>query len=203
MSTDLAVIEAALAAALSADEVLAGISLDYTPSEWGRAKAASEDFDAASREYVAELVERVKAAEAMLDGRCLSDITHRDDEHRQSICMLAAGHATAHDDGKGCRWTDGEHYGLDPAEATIARVRELAEQHPGTAWNSGLNLRQALRDALGGTPTDAPEGAGSADDERNRFSGENADGATEPILRPTDQRYEPPAVDDESGCCRG
>lgn len=90
----------------------------------------------------------------------------------------------------------------ETAEATIARVRELAYEHPGTAWNSGLNLRQALRDALGGTPTDAPGGADSADDERNRFSGEDTGDATEPILRPTDQRYEPPAVDDESGCCR-
>lgn len=90
----------------------------------------------------------------------------------------------------------------EAAEATIARVRALAEEHPGTAWNSGLNLRQALRDALGGTPTDATEGASSADDERNRFSGEDTDEPTQPILRPTDQRYEPPADDHESGCCR-
>ena len=184
MSTDLAVIEAALA------------ELPAWP--WPVSDRQADWL----RETAAELLERVKAAEAVLEGRCLSDITHRDDGHRQSICVLAAGHTTAHDDGIGCRWTDGEHYGLDPAEATIARVRELAEEHPGTAWNSGLNLRQALRDALGGTPTDATDGDGSADDERNRFSGEDTDEPTQPILRPTDQRYEPPAVDDCGGCCR-
>ena len=211
MSTDLAVIEAALEAALSADEVLAGFSLDYTLSEWGKARAASDDFDAASREYVAELVERVKAAEAAQReaGIIMGGIVRKRNEARRRA---------------------------EAAEATIARIRALAEEHPGTAWNSGLNLRQALRDALGGTPTDATEGASSADDEQNRFSGDVTDfppQCTETItLRdeehrlvrclmraghpgdhtdtfgtswtapPTDQRYEPPVVDHESGCCR-
>ena len=176
MTTDLAVIAAALKAALSADEVLAGFSLDYTLSEWGKARAASDDFDAASREYVAELVERVKAAEAEVEHqkRIREGEGYRaqmawEDQHRS---RLGAERAWA-------RWRER----AEAAEATIARVRELAEQHPGTAWNSGLNLRQALRDALGGTPTDAPGGADSADDEQNRFSGEDTAGATEPILR--------------------
>ena len=149
MSTDLAVIEAALAAA------------DPNDVEWS---------------LIAELVERVKAAEG----------------YRCRICDTPSWEAHVHD-----THLLQMHARAETAEATIARVRELAEQHPGTAWNSGLNLRQALRDALGGTPTDAPEGAKLADDERNRFSGENAAGPTEPILRPTDQRYEPPA--DRSG----
>lgn len=48
---------------------------------------------------------------AMLAGRCLSDIMHRDDEHRQSVCMLPAEHAPLmHDDCMGCTWTDADHW---------------------------------------------------------------------------------------------
>ena len=65
---------------------------------------------------------------AVLNGRCLADITHRDEGHRQSVCILAAPHTTAHDDGMGCTWTDAEHHGpseLDELRATVARVEAL------------------------------------------------------------------------------
>lgn len=75
---------------------------------------------------------------AILDGRCLSDITHRDEEHRQSVCMLPEGHAPLmHDDCMGCTWTDADHWQqsavdrADELEAAIERVRELAEHYAG------------------------------------------------------------------------
>lgn len=50
---------------------------------------------------------RARSKEAM----CGADITHRDEEHRMSVCRLRKGHApTAHDDLAGCVWTDEEHY---------------------------------------------------------------------------------------------
>lgn len=186
-------------------------------SLWPNRNAAADAYlIVLLRNTASELLERVKAAEGMLDS-VTRQLEQAVDERNYRISERNA------------------------AEATIARVRALAEEHPGTAWNSGLNLRQALRDALGGTPTDATGGASSADDERNRFSGgvcrcracnpgatwmvvcsicgnkrcphawshENRctgsnepDQASEPILPPTAQRYEPPADDHESGCCR-
>ena len=83
---------------------------------------------------------------AMLAGRCLSDITHRDEEHRQSVCMLPEGHAPlAHDDCMGCTWTDADHWEpsaidalaeecdgwrhlADVRAARIARVREWIDR---------------------------------------------------------------------------
>lgn len=41
---------------------------------------------------------------------CGSDITHRDEEHRMSICVLPPLHLSSHDDGEGCQWTDGSHW---------------------------------------------------------------------------------------------
>ena len=38
---------------------------------------------------------------------CGADITHRDEEHRQSVCILMSGHEGSHDDGQGCVWTGG------------------------------------------------------------------------------------------------
>lgn len=53
----------------------------------------------------------IEALRSQLAGRCLSDITHRDEEHRQSFCMLPAEHAPlAHDDCMGCTWTDADHW---------------------------------------------------------------------------------------------
>lgn len=41
------------------------------------------------------------------EGQCGADITHRDEHHRQSVCVRASGHSGAHDDGQGCVWTGG------------------------------------------------------------------------------------------------
>jgi len=38
---------------------------------------------------------------------CSADITHRDEGHRQSVCIKRAGHSGVHDDGQGCTWTSG------------------------------------------------------------------------------------------------
>ena len=172
MSTDLAVIEAAL----KGDAKLLSEITTFLNYVGGRpdSPAAIHDRGNVSKriigtvlahELIAELVERVKAAEAEVDlERSYSDA---DTQAAIDRCTRALN-----------------------AEAAIARVRELADDHPGTAWNSGLNLRQALRDALGVKVT--------------RFTSANGPGLapedtpapaepTEPILRPTDQRYEPPA----------
>ena len=61
------------------------------------------------------------ATRSVLAGRCLADITHRDEEHRQSVCVLPVGHASAHDDCMGCTWTDADHW--EPS--AIDRVRAL------------------------------------------------------------------------------
>ena len=55
--------------------------------------------------------ERSEATEPVLaSGCCMADITHRDEEHRQSVCILPGEHAGPHDDGAGCAWTDAEHH---------------------------------------------------------------------------------------------
>lgn len=41
---------------------------------------------------------------------CYSDITDRDDEHKQHFCAMPAWHTTTHDDGLGCSWTDATHH---------------------------------------------------------------------------------------------
>ena len=188
MSTDLAVIEAALA------------ELPAWP--WPVSDRQADWL----RETAAELLERVKAAEARAlpepGSGCICEWYSEDRGGGYHETMQEYDPACPEHSQHVYNPRTGVWEFPNAAEATIARVRALAEEHPGTAWNSGLNLRQALRDALGGTPTDATEGDSSADDERNRFSGEDTDEPTQPILRPTDQRYEPPAVDDCGGCCR-
>jgi len=42
--------------------------------------------------------------------RCGSGVTHRDEDHRESVCALPAGHRSPHDDGEGASWTDAEHW---------------------------------------------------------------------------------------------
>ena len=75
------------------------------------------------------------ALRAMLAGRCLSDITHRDEEHRQSVCMLPVGHAPlAHDDCMGCTWTDADHWEPSAIDA-------LAEECDG--WRHLADVRAA------------------------------------------------------------
>lgn len=41
---------------------------------------------------------------------CKDTITHRDEEHSTSTCVLPDTHLNAHDDGDGAHWTDGSHY---------------------------------------------------------------------------------------------
>ena len=221
MSTDLAVIEAALAAA------------DPNDVEWS---------------LIAELVERVKAAEAEVErlARWKSEALPVMDglqELGRSLGLILGDSITGP---KAHAAAEALKSRATTAEATIARVRALADEHPGTAWNSGLNLRQALRDALGVkvtrftsangpglAPEDTPAPAepveptcgcrtcnpdarwmvvcGLCGNKRcphawhhdYRCTGSNEPNQEpQPILRPTDQRYEPPAVDDCGGCCR-
>ena len=102
-------------------------ALEYIPALLDA--AAERDALAEWRDFsVAEL----EALRATLEGRCLSDITHRDEEHRQSVCMLPEGHAPLmHDDCMGCTWTDADHWQqsavdrADELEAAIERVRAL------------------------------------------------------------------------------
>ena len=79
------------------------------------------------------LVARVREAEAALSGRCLADITLRDDDHRMVICILPEGHTFEHDDGMGCLWTDGGHRADDHSDA--ARLAAVDELHqPDLDW---------------------------------------------------------------------
>ena len=215
MSTDLAVIEAALAAATPGpwhawdrgigSEVHIGAEHAERRYEGGRCvrwcepvndefretfKDADAELIALLRNTSAELVERVKAAEAEVErlSRWQSDALPVIDglqELGRSLGLILGDSVTGP---KARAAAEALKARAETAEAAIARVRELADDHPGTAWNSGLNLRQALRDVLGGTQGDAPEGADSADGEVNRFTSEVSTPAPEPILRPTDQR---------------
>ena len=79
------------------------------------------------------LVARVREAEVALEGRCLADITLRDDDHRMVICILPEGHTFEHDDGMGCLWTDGGHRADDHSDA--ARLAAVDELHqPDLDW---------------------------------------------------------------------
>ena len=74
----------------------------------------------------------------LTEGRCLADITHRDDGHRMSICVLPKGHTTAHDDALGCTWTDADHWQpseRDDLAARVARVEALADEYESLAYN--------------------------------------------------------------------
>lgn len=64
---------------------------------------------------------------AVLAGRCLADITLRDEEHRQAVCILAKGHDTVHDDGMGTTWTDKDHW------------KPLSRAALEQAWDEGLD----------------------------------------------------------------
>lgn len=187
MSTDLAVIEAALKAATNLQIV------------WSLSDA---HLIANAPAWLAELVERVKAAEAEVER--LRELDHG----TAGEAMMAAELRS-----------QGRRRAV--AEATIARVRELAESVPKTiafnpsdaAYLSGqVDFAESVLDALNHTDGISPGPV--LIDEVHRFTSANSPGvdettlraraedATEPILRPTDQRYEPPAVDDCGGCCR-
>lgn len=115
-------VELTLAAARERDELAQRLPCD------GYCNVVDGPDESCSRHGCDEARAERDTLRAILDGRCLADITHRDEEHRQSVCILAAGHATAHDDGMGCTWTDSEHHGpteVDGLRATVARVEAL------------------------------------------------------------------------------
>ena len=94
------------------------------------------------------------ALAAMVAGRCLSDITHRDEEHRQSVCMLPAGHAPlAHDDCMGCTWTDAEHWEPSAVDRVADEVARIADESQHEDWDSPRvrsivgRIRRALDEA--------------------------------------------------------
>ena len=112
-------------------------------------------FDAGYRE--AEM--RAEIA-ALREGRCLADITHRDEDHRQSVCMLPKDHAPLmHDDCMGCTWTDAEHW----EASAVDRVANALASHPdptcdeyvsegpiSCGWKRALiDVRWALADGSG------------------------------------------------------
>ena len=92
----------------------------------------------------------------LTEGRCLADITLRDEEHRQAVCILAKGHDTVHDDGMGTTWTDKDHWRLREVEAlraTVARVEAVADEwsDPGKPIGIiGLPWAMTIREALRG-----------------------------------------------------
>ncbi len=224
MSTDLAVIEAALKAATTG-EWWEGQDGDWTII-WGLGKVEAcaqvakvyrggdASVIANAPAWLAELADRVKAAEAEVErlARWQSDALPVIDglqELGRSLGLILGDSVTGP---KAHAAAEALKSRAESAEATIARVRELAyesddgtefkhdhgplEGHPGcpACWAHDLLA------ALSG-PESAPESPSSP------FPApEDAPAPaepTEPILRPTDQRYEPPAVDDCGGCCRG
>ena len=79
------------------------------------------------------------ALRATLEGRCLSDITHRDEEHRQSACMLPEGHAPLmHDDCMGCTWTDADHWQQSAVDRVADEVQRIADESQREGWDGPL-----------------------------------------------------------------
>ena len=79
----------------------------------------------------------IEALRSMLAGRCLSDITHRDEEHRQSVCMLPAEHAPlAHDDCMGCTWTDADHWQPQAVDRVADELQRIADESQHEGWGS-------------------------------------------------------------------
>ena len=95
----------------------------------------------------------VERLTGMLDGRCLSDLTHRDEDHRQSICMLPAEHAPLmHDDCMGCTWTDADHWQPAAVDRVADELEIIAGSSQYEGWDS-LTVRRVvdrLRAALDG-----------------------------------------------------
>ena len=117
---------------------------------------AKADLDALAERLAEVTAER----DALSEGRCLADITHRDEEHRQSVCMLPKDHAPLmHDDCMGCTWTDAEHW----KASAVDRVANAVASHPdptcdeyaskgpiSCGWKRALiDVRWALADGSG------------------------------------------------------
>ena len=88
----------------------------------------------------------IAALRSMLAGRCLSDITHRDEEHRQSVCMLPAEHAPlAHDDCMGCTWTDADHWQECAVDRVADELARIADESQHEGWDSPVVRRVVER----------------------------------------------------------
>ena len=114
--------------------------------------AAERDALAEWRDYSEAEIDSLKA---MLAGRCLSDITHRDEEHRQSFCMLPAEHAPlAHDDCMGCTWTDADHWQPQAVDRVVDELARVADESQHEGWDSPAVRRvvDRLRAALDEEP---------------------------------------------------
>ena len=124
------------------------IDLHFGPSQQGKDRAvewgaALDRAEAAERRLIdagyrqAEDRAEIEALRSQLAGRCLSDITHRDEEHRQSFCMLPAYHAPlAHDDCMGCTWTDGEHWQPQAVDRLADELARIADESQREGWDS-------------------------------------------------------------------
>ena len=81
----------------------------------------------------------IEALRSQLAGRCLSDVTHRDEEHRQSLCMLPAEHAPlAHDDYMGCTWTDADHWQPQAVDRVADELQRIADESQHESWDHPL-----------------------------------------------------------------
>lgn len=100
------------------------------------ALAAKLDHMTEARDNARDAAERL---EAILDGRCLSDITHRDEGHRQSVCMLPEGHAPLmHDDCTGCTWTDAAHWQQSAVDRVADEVQRIVDESQHEGWDGPL-----------------------------------------------------------------
>ena len=82
----------------------------------------------------------VTSAPAVMAGRCLATVTHRDDDRLQSVCMLPSGHMPlVHDDCMGCTWTDADHWQEDP--------RDTAEDRAESAEAAASGYQAAMHEA--------------------------------------------------------
>lgn len=107
------------------------------PSTYVSVTTPSEVKAQATREIGPRLQAVLDAG--VLAGRCLSDVTHRDEEHRQSICMLPAEHAPlAHDDCMGCTWTDADHWQQQAVDRVADELQRIADDSQHEGWDHPL-----------------------------------------------------------------
>ena len=102
-----------------------------------------DTLEAEALALACDIADEMDQCDQVLAGRCLADVTHRDDEHRQSVCVLPADHRTAHDDLLGCTWTDAEHH--EPGNPA---------RKPEDAPRTSERVDPALTDLRNGRPSD-------------------------------------------------
>lgn len=116
---------------------IAPFSQPSEPSTYVSVTTPSEVKAQATREIGPRLQAVLDAG--VLAGRCLSDVTHRDEEHRQSICMLPAEHAPlAHDDCMGCTWTDADHWQQQAVDRVADELQRIADDSQHEGWDHPL-----------------------------------------------------------------